>query len=150
MLYWLALTHPALLFRFVSTDYRHIRVVGKTHIYTGLEMLHWSILGPFQANFAGIANLLLWFSWLLLLIGHNKYLLASSRWATILSLQTFQIFLMPMPMDESGGNHAELIHPLLGYYLWTASIVIVLAAAWYLRPESQTEPHRFAEAERSR
>ncbi len=103
-------------------------------------MLHWSILGPFQANFAGIANLLLWFSWLLLLIGHSKYLLASSRWATILSLQTFQIFLMPMPMDESGGNHAELIHPLLGYYLWTASIVIVLAAAWYLRPESHTEP----------
>ncbi len=78
-LYWMALTHPALLFRLVSTDYRLVRVVGKTHVYTGIEMLHWSILGPFQGTFAGFANLLLWLSWLLLLIGQIKYLLASSR-----------------------------------------------------------------------
>ena len=141
----MALTHPALLFRFVSTDYRHIRVVGKTHIYTGIQMLHWSILGPFQGNFAGFANLLLWFSWLSLLIGQNKYLLTSSRWAAILSLQTFQIFLMPMPLDEGGVKHAELIHPLLGYYLWIASIVIVLAAAWYWRPVSLTEHPRLVD-----
>jgi len=130
----MALTHPALLFHFVSTTPRGIRTPYKMHIYTGAEMLHWSILGPFQANFAGCANVLLWFSWLSFLIGQNKYLLASSRWAAILSLQTFQIWLMPMPLDESGGNHAELIHPLLGYYLWIASIVIVLAASWYWRP----------------
>jgi hypothetical protein len=54
----MALSHPALLFRFVATDYRHVRVGGETHIYTGREMLQWSMLGPFQGNFAGLANLL--------------------------------------------------------------------------------------------
>jgi hypothetical protein len=75
-------------------------------------------------------------SWIFLLFGKMKHSVISSLIAVLRSLQTFQVFLIPMPMGESGGNHAELVHLLLGYYLRTASIVIVLAASWCRRGKS--------------
>jgi len=129
--YWIALTHPACLFRFVHVGPGGVRTEGALKIYSGSDMLHRSILGPFQVNLAGLANPLLWLSWFFLLSGRFKYAAIGSLSGITFSLQTFQVFLMPMPMDESGGNFAELVQLLPGYYLWAASILIVFLASWY-------------------
>jgi hypothetical protein len=129
-----ALSHSALLYRITAHSWNGSNTFIRMQTYTGAQMLHNSVVGPFVLNFAGLANPLLWFSWLLLLSGRIDYAFLSSRAAAVLSLQTFQNLLFPIPLDEGGVQHAKLVHPLLGYYLWAASILITLAACWYWHP----------------
>jgi hypothetical protein len=143
VLYAPALSHPALLFRIIAysrfNGVSNVTVI-RMQTYTGAQMLHNSIVGPLILNFAGLANPLLWFSWLFLLSGRIHHAFLSSRGAAILSLQILQNLLFPVPMDEGGVQHAELVHPLFGYYLWASSILITLAASWYWRPVPPPKP----------
>jgi len=139
-LYVQALSHSALLYRITAHSWNGSNTFIRMQTYTGAQMLHNSMVGPFVLNFAGLANPLLWFSWLLLLSGRIDYAFLSSRAAAILSLQTFQNLLFPIPLDEGGVQHAKLAHPLLGYYLWAASILITLAASWYWRTVPPQSP----------
>jgi hypothetical protein len=125
-LYALSLSQPAILLRLPASSLPH-SIPAPMHRYTGYQMLQWNILGPFRANFAGVANLLLLLGWFFLLTGKMRNAFASSFAAGILSLQTFQMILIPIPLDESGGNYAEFIRPLSGYYLWVGSILTVIA-----------------------
>src|ERR1700722_20040768 len=108
-LYVLSVSRPAMMFH-LKPPYNPLQ--NRLHIHTGTQMLTLSIFGPLQMNFAGLANPLLWASWLFLLFGNLRNTFACAFSAALISLQTFQLILIPIPLDESGNNYETLLRPM--------------------------------------
>ena len=101
--------------------------------HTGLTMLLGGIFGPFKGNFAVLANPLLVFGWMLILAGHFRKAAIACGVAILFALQTFQLSVSGFYEDEGGSNIAYLTHPLIGWYLWVAAMLLPFAAALYFR-----------------
>jgi hypothetical protein len=105
-----------------------------TITHSGFEMLFFSALfGWFSGNFAFLANPLLLFGWIFL--GQQRYRRALC-WlapAPLLAMQTFQLRHTTWHEDEGGVNNSFMTHPVIGWYVWLASILLPLAVAihWY-------------------
>lgn len=122
---------PAILFRYaLRAD--HPGLPLQTETYSGMGMFFASLLGPCFLNFAGVANVLLMVGWVLLLRNAVRGARINLGIAALLTLQTFQMRFVEFPFDEAGVNNGLLLHPLVGWYVWVASIVVPLAVAFLL------------------
>jgi hypothetical protein len=137
MLYVLACATPALV---LHTGSRALQPSGERvwtsqgyETITGLELLFAGVFGLLRMNFAGLANPLLWLSWLLL--GRKKYdaAVAVSIVALLLSMQTFQLIVDPFLFDEGGVKLGYLSSVRLGFLSWIASMVWVVAGGLRMR-----------------
>ena len=140
------------------------RVPVGVDVNTGLWMLVFSLGGFVQANFAGVANLLLIIGWFQLarrdqprtvpqaLPPANGYFAPSTTLfrslnstdtrillgaALLLTLQTFQLKISGIPYDEGVVKRGFLLHLLPGWYLWVLSIAIPFAVS-LMRTEPDT------------
>ena len=95
-------------------------------------MLFASLMGPCFLNFAGVANILLIAGLVSLLRNRMRGARTYLSIAALLTLQTFQMRLIEFPFDEAGVRNGLLLHPLAGWYVWAASIVLPLGVAVYL------------------
>lgn len=125
LLYIASLRTPAILFQLNHPG---------TRVESGAAMLWFSGWGLFQLNFAGVANPLLFVSWFLLGFGRLRGAFVCLLIAVGFALQTFQLrSLNEVDFDEAGVLTGHMLHPLAGWYLWMASLLLPLAAAWLLR-----------------
>lgn len=108
--------------------------------HSGFEMMFASIFGPFELNFAILANPLLLISWILL--GKQKFRATyiTLGFALFFALQTFQLYVTPFMEDEGGSNKSYLTHPLIGWYLWMAAIILPFAAAIHFHKLAKNAP----------
>ncbi len=131
-LWIVSLRLPAILFaEYSSTPHNGAllpQISGPTfpHVCLGRTMLLTSLFGPFWLNFAGGANV----AWI---VGCIQLLRCRERPARIallialgLTLQTFQLRLVAFPFDEGGVMKGAFVHPLLGWYVWVASLALPL------------------------
>jgi hypothetical protein len=105
-----------------------------THV--GWKMLLVSIAGPMDGNLAILANPLLLLGWSLFLMRRDRWAAATLGVALLFAMQTFQLRESGMYEDESGSNISYLNHPLIGWYLWVAAMLLPLAAALVFRRRS--------------
>ena len=136
-LYFAACTLPAVLLHTGSNTYspglpQEWHWTGYESL-KGIELLFAGLFGLLMGNFAGFANPLLWLSWLFL--GFRRYRAAAiaSGLALVFAMQTFQMMVQPYLFDEAGVRQGYLQAPQVGFFAWTASMVLVLAAGWRAR-----------------
>jgi hypothetical protein len=128
LLYGASLLAPAISFARVQGHHPHPSHYVQIESKTGFEMLFSSLFGPFYMNFAGFANLLLVVSWWMLWFQHGRGTKVLLSLALLLAMQTFQLYSSGMPADEGSVMFYEMLRPLVGFYLWVASIAVPLAA----------------------
>jgi hypothetical protein len=83
-----------------------------------------------------LANPLLLLGWSLFLMRRDRWAAATLGVALLFAMQTFQLRESGMYEDESGSNISYLNHPLIGWYLWVAAMLLPLAAALVFRRRS--------------
>jgi len=135
LLLWIvSLLLPALAFN--ENPGKYVRVVH----HSGFEMMFASIFGIFELNLAILANPLLLVGWILL--GKRKFrgTFITLGFALLFALQTFQLYFTPFMEDEGGSNKSYLTHPLIGWYLWMAAIILPFAAAIHFRNLDKKNP----------
>ncbi|HVT80766.1 MAG TPA: hypothetical protein VHM90_08910 [Phycisphaerae bacterium] len=91
----------------------------------GLLFIGW--LGVLYGVFAWYANLPLLLSWIL---AHFRVYWGAAAFASIallISLDTFALYTHRTPQDEGGGSDDLLEYPHIGFYLWTASMLVIVA-----------------------
>jgi hypothetical protein len=130
LLYVAACATPALHFEQIENAAR-----GPT-IMKGYEaaLLGWQAL--FAGNFGWIANLPFAVSLGFVLTGSWKPAAVCSGLALLLALDSLLLMGDRIKADESGLNHMVLNRLHIGFYLWVASMAIVLLASIWLRRAS--------------
>ena len=98
-------------------------------IMKGYEALLLGWQGIFVGNFAWVANVLLLASALLLLTSHVRAAAISSGIALVVALQTLMLLGARVIADEGGVTHMTMSRLYIGFYLWIASIAVVLASS---------------------
>ncbi|AEU36712.1 hypothetical protein AciX8_2395 [Granulicella mallensis MP5ACTX8] len=98
-------------------------------VKTGTQMALGGLLGPFLGNFAVLANPLLLFSCILVLLRRTRGAILCLAFAVPLALQTFQLMTMPYHEDEGGVLVSYMVHPLAGWYCWFGAILLALTLA---------------------
>jgi hypothetical protein len=85
-------------------------------------------LGFLVGEFGWLANFTLVASWISMTMAHYKTALILSGIALILALDTFALFVLSIPADESATNspvHLQASGP--GFWLWFVSIPVIIA-----------------------
>ena len=98
-------------------------------IMKGYEVLLLGWQGIFVGNFAWIANVLLLASALLLLTSHARAASICAGIALVVALQTLMLLGARVIADEGGVTHMAMSRLYVGFYLWIASIAVVLAGS---------------------
>jgi hypothetical protein len=131
LLFAASLVTPAIRFALVHGHHPHPRPsdVRQVESKTGFAMLFSSLFGPFYLNFAGVANPLLIVAWWLLWYRRSNAAPILLVVALLLSLQTFQLYQSGIAADEGGVMYDEMLRPLVGFYLWVASMAVPLVAS---------------------
>ena len=98
-------------------------------IMKGYEALLLGWQGIFVGNFAWTANVLLLASAVLLLTSHARAAAICAGIALVVGLQTLMLLGARVIADEGGVTHMTMSRLYIGFYLWIASIVVVLAGS---------------------
>jgi hypothetical protein len=98
-------------------------------IMRGYEVLLLGWQGIFAGNFAWMANVLLLASALLLLTSHVRAAAISAGIALVVALQTLTLLGARVIADEGGVTHMTMSRLYVGFYLWIASIAVMLAGS---------------------
>jgi hypothetical protein len=98
-------------------------------IMKGYEVLLLGWQGLFIGNFAWMANVLLAVSLVLLLGGHERAAAITAMIAFALALQTIMLLGARVIADEGGVTHMTMSRLYTGFYLWIASIAVVLVGS---------------------
>ena len=98
-------------------------------IMKGYEVLLLGWQGVFIGNFAWMANVLLLASALLLLTSRVRAASICAAIAFVVALQTLTLFGARVIADEGGVTHMTMSRLYVGFYLWIASIAVVLAGS---------------------
>ena len=128
-LYLAACLLPALLFHTGSNGYGK---AGPTFRGTGYEsvggaaLLFTGVFGIVQGNFAVLANPALWLSWLFFVLRLDRGAIICSTAALLLAMCTFQLVFQQYYFDEGGVRGGYLKYPEIGFYLWLASMTLIL------------------------
>jgi hypothetical protein len=108
--------------------------------HVGWKMLLVSVFGPMEFNFAGLANLLLPLGCIAFLLRRDRSAAILLGVALIFAMQTFQLIYSGIEEGESGDFQSYLVHPLIGWYLWVAAMLLPLAAALYFYSQRAKQP----------
>lgn len=137
VLFVLSCCLPAIYFFDTVAD----RVLPGEYATIGAYMLFLSILGPFMANFSGVANLLIWLGWGVLLFNPRRVPTILFALAVAFTLETFQLKYQLIPADEAGVKSMKFDHVAIGYYLWVLSAALPLAACvtWSLQARAKLQ-----------
>lgn len=95
-------------------------------VMKGYEVLLLGWQGMFVGNFAWGANVLLCASAVLLLGSHTRASTITAALAFLAALQTLMLLGARVIADEGGVTHMTMGRLYLGFYLWIASIAVVL------------------------
>lgn len=120
---------PAILFRQMATGAGGLLSPVGQVMKTGKTMAVGSLLGPLFGNFAVLANPLLLAECVLILRRKARAAVICLALAVLLSLQTFQLMVLPYHEDEGGVLVSFMIRPLVGWYCWFGAIVLALLLA---------------------
>jgi 4-amino-4-deoxy-L-arabinose transferase-like glycosyltransferase len=138
VLYLIACATPALSFRVFTENPAEFRVEK----YVGGTLLLVGCLGMLQGQFAWLANPLLVSGVFLMLIRRPRVAIVPLVIAILITFCTLAGKSRQFAHDEGGVSKMTLEQILPGFYLWVASISIILAAAlfWPRTSMSQTPP----------
>jgi hypothetical protein len=103
---------------------------GENNFWPGGATLFMGFLGFLVGEFGWLANFALVASWISMAMAHYKTALILSGIALILALDTFALFVLSVPADESGTNppvHLQALGP--GFWLWFVSILVIITGA---------------------
>lgn len=98
-------------------------------IMKGYEVLLLGWQGMFVGNFAWTANVLLLASALLLWTSHARAAAICAGLALLVALQTLMLLGARVIADEGGVTHMTMSRLYVGFYLWIASIAVMLAGS---------------------
>jgi hypothetical protein len=115
---------PALSFRVLQTSPPRIEN------YRGIAVLLLGWYGLWCRQPAWLANPLLAVSFYLLLAGRRQLAISVLLLAFLLALCTWAAKSQEFIADEGGVTKMTMVRPLLGCYLWLASILLLIGAAW--------------------
>ena len=98
-------------------------------IMKGYEVLLLGWQGIFAGNFAWTANVFLLASALLLLTSHARAAAICAGIALLFALQTLLLLGARVIADEGGVTHMTMSRLYVGFYLWIASIAVMLVGS---------------------
>jgi hypothetical protein len=133
ILFGAACLSPALAFRvFTNTP-----VVYKLERMSGGAVLALGWFGVLRGQWAWSANPLAMLGWAFLLFGRRRIALATLAISVAVAFTTFAARRQQFPHDEGDVTHMTLDRPLIGFYLWVASLALmfIAIALWPMKKE---------------
>lgn len=105
---------------------------GIEDVHGLLLLLNGLLFGPYFKNFAAYANPLFWLGLGCFAGGGLKAARVLLLLALLVSLQTLQVYLVPLPMDEGIVVRGLLLYPHAGFFLWILGmdVPLLLAHRW--------------------
>jgi hypothetical protein len=89
-----------------------------------------------------LANPVFVLALLLVLLGQRDASFICSGIAFLLSFDSLRLLGRTLKADEGGVTHMVLTQVDLGYYLWTASMALLLLGSYWLRRRARTSGSR--------
>ncbi len=125
-LFALACVTPALEFQSYQTV-QDKKVLGELISWFGWVCLYKGLMAIFIGQFAQFANI--FYVVALLMLQEKSYLTAAmcSLFALLSGLHTFSLSKMNVYNDDAGVVKLTFLHPSIGFYLWMASFLVLLA-----------------------
>jgi hypothetical protein len=111
-----------------------LKFPGENNFWPGGATFCMGFLGFLVGEFGWLANFALIASWISMALAHYKTALVLSAIALLLALDTFALYVIAVPADESGTNppvHLQSLGP--GFWLWLTSILVIVAGAFLCR-----------------
>lgn len=126
VLFTLACVTPALEFQSYQVI-QNKKVLGELVTWFGWVCLYKGLMAIFIGQFAQFANI--FYVVALLMLQEKSYLTAamSSLFALLSGLHTFCLGKMNVYNDDAGVVKLTFLHPSIGFYLWMASFLVLLA-----------------------
>ncbi|MDX2106874.1 MAG: hypothetical protein SFY67_10775 [Candidatus Melainabacteria bacterium] len=113
------------------------KVMGEPITWFGWDCLYKGLMAIFIGQFAQFANI--FYVVALLMLQEKSYLTAAmcSLFALLSGLQTFSLGKMNVYNDDAGVVKLTFLHPNIGFYLWMASFLVLLALSIALAVQDQ-------------
>jgi hypothetical protein len=125
VLYSIACIVPALAF--VNNNY-----ADSYQTWSGFDLLAIGWMGVLIGQLGWYANPLLWLGVVALLLRRLYIAMALVCLSLCLALNTFFLYLQPVPADAASTNRLLFQHPQVGFFLWIGSILVIGAGAVFL------------------
>jgi hypothetical protein len=112
------------------------RDTPESHAWEAIYLLGIGWLGPLALHFEWYANPLLLTSWILALVGKRKTVFAASTAALVLALS---FLLRDRMIVSEAPTYSEIISRSSGYWMWLASIAVMVGVSYMLCADSRHE-----------